>query len=514
MEGEKSAHSSHQTSLPPVTSLSTPTISQPSSEAPISKTPIEIAKSESSKQEQKTAPDESTPLPVISIDIGIKKSAVTPSVASEAESKRHLLPLAHPFSPFPSLPLHPCQTPLVVIPIATVAGASPSLDTRTLDNGKLEALGESEADGERTEREHKKRSKNWTRQETLRLIKLRTELEPRFAKSGRKTELWDEIAESMQKERISRDAQQCRDKWEKLSARYKEVRDGLKDREDNPFFDDLHPLLADKSVKRERERDRFVWGKDKETLGREDGADAQATTAKDVEREAEGDREEVTGDGWEEDDEDTEIRAPARKKRKGLKYIAVTDLAVVQSLLESVISKQQKFFRDLLEAMEKREQIREQLRQEKEEKWRAEERAQRCVFNNAMILLTQRLVGERMGTAGAGPATVPPSSPDGPQGPKRRSKNWKRTEVLQLIKVRGSMESRFQSSTRRTGLWEEVAELLIAEGIKRDAKQCREKWDKLIAAYKDVADGKRERGDSPYFTELTAIIGSKPTETG
>ncbi|KAJ7552750.1 hypothetical protein O6H91_06G069000 [Diphasiastrum complanatum] len=504
MEGEKSSFSSHQTPLPPITtSLDTPTISQPSPEAPISKTPSEI-----SKQEQK-GKSESISLPVTSTDNGNKKS-----VTSEAESKRQLLPLAHPFSPLPPLlPLHSSQAPLMVTPIASMAGASPSFETRALDNGKFEALGESEADGERTEREHKKRSKNWTRQETLKLIKLRTEMEPRFAKSGRKTELWDEIAENMRKERIFRDAQQCRDKWEKLSARYKEVRDGLKDREDNPFFDELHPLLADKSVKRERERDRFAWGKEKEALGREDAAEAQGAVAKEVEREAEEEREEVTGDGWEDDDEDTETRAPARKKWKGTKYIAVTDLAVVQSLLENVISKQQKLFRDLLDAMEKREQIREQLRQEKEEKWRAEERAQRCVFNNAMIMLTQKLVGERMGTAGAGPATVSPCSPEGTQAPKKRSKNWKRTEVLQLIKVRGNMESRFASSTRRTGLWEEVAELLRAEGIKRDAKQCREKWDKLMAAYKDVVEGKRERADGPYFSELTAIIGSRPVET-
>jgi hypothetical protein len=45
------------------------------------------------------------------------------------------------------------------------------------------------------------------------------------------------------------------------------------------------------------------------------------------------------------------------------------------------------------------------------------------------------------------------------------------------------------------------------QGIKRDGKQCREKWDKLMAEYKDVSDGKRDQQESPYFAELTSILG-------
>ncbi|MCO5566361.1 hypothetical protein L7F22_020038 [Adiantum nelumboides] len=39
-------------------------------------------------------------------------------------------------------------------------------------------------------REHKRRSKNWTRAETLKLIKMRTELDERFRRSGKKAMLW------------------------------------------------------------------------------------------------------------------------------------------------------------------------------------------------------------------------------------------------------------------------------------------------------------------------------------
>ena len=420
---------------------------------------------------------------------------------------------------------------------------------------------------------HKKRSKNWTRPETLHLIRLRTQLEPRFAKSGRKTELWDEIAESLRKGNILRDAQQCRDKWEKLTAGYKEVRDGVKDREDNPFYDELHPLMSGKSMKRERsETDRDEnHHKEKDTIAKDitfpkdiittvpkdtiairkdvlqDAALLEVPSSVPVAMEEEEELRHGDGDEIEVEDEDEvgkDALEPSRKKKpRGAKYISVTDVTAVQSVLETVISRQQKFFRELLDSMERKEQMREQLRQEKEDKWRAEERAQRGVFNNAMIVLTQKLVGEQIAASLAPMRTPPPplsqlqpqpqpqpqlhtqphtqsqaeaqvGSPEGLQGgPKRRSKNWKRTEVLQLIKLRGEMDARFAQMTRRVALWDELAELLLVQGIKRDGKQCREKWDKLVAEYKDVNDGKRDQRESPYYTELTAILG-RPSEAG
>jgi hypothetical protein len=133
------------------------------------------------------------------------------------------------------------------MPVSTsTAEKHPPQQTNIAFNGP-----ETEEDDKKRDREHKKRSKNWTRVETLKLIKLRTELEPRFSRSGRKMELWDEIAVSLRKEQFFRDAQQCRDKWEKLMAGFKDVREGLKDRNDNPYYDDLHPLLSGKCLRRE-----------------------------------------------------------------------------------------------------------------------------------------------------------------------------------------------------------------------------------------------------------------------
>jgi len=395
-----------------------------------------------------------------------------------------------------------CIVPYIMPVSTSTAEKHPPQQTNIAFNGP-----ETEEDDKKRDREHKKRSKNWTRVETLKLIKLRTELEPRFSRSGRKMELWDEIAVSLRKEQFFRDAQQCRDKWEKLMAGFKDVREGLKDRNDNPYYDDLHPLLSGKCLRRENLK--------------KEGDSAHNENLNSRHLDISG-REMYENRDTDEDDDDLLLERPYFKKRKRCsKYVPVSDIEAVKTLLEAVITRQQRFFKELLDSLERKEQIREQLRQEREEKWRVEERAHRNVFNNAMILLAQKLLGER-GAVAAAETAMGNSSGGGVvsacdtlrqgSGPKKRSKNWKRGEVLQLIKLRGEMDGRFANSARRAALWEELAEMLGRQGIKRDGKQCREKWDKLMAAYKDVMDGKREEGDLSYFVELRAIVGGRPDE--
>ncbi|KAL2630066.1 hypothetical protein R1flu_014752 [Riccia fluitans] len=174
--------------------------------------------------------------------------------------------------PPPVAPTHPMST---VLALSAQAPVSP--DLKVMENGSSGATGEGDADAEedkKREREHKKRSKNWTR--------------------------------------------------------YKEVRDGVKDREDNPFYDELHPLLSGKSLKRERERDKDTFGSGgKEGVGRD--------YSKELSRELAGDgfNRDADKDGLyksvprgrdsfkdeEEDGDDAEAKAPSRKKKRGPKYI-------------------------------------------------------------------------------------------------------------------------------------------------------------------------------------------------
>ncbi|KAH7298250.1 hypothetical protein KP509_25G033700 [Ceratopteris richardii] len=192
-------------------------------------------------------------------------------------------------------------------------------------------------------------------------------------------------------------------------------------------------------------------------------------------------------------------------------FLSTTNLCAIQDLLESAVAKQQIFFKELLDGIEKKEEIREIIREEREEKWRAEERAQHLFFAEAMQFLSQKLRADDGSAApSAAGVKVPMCASDNfvARAPcfKKRSKNWKRSEVLQLIKIRGEMEERFAKSIRRAALWGELAEVLRSRGVRRDGKQCREKWEKLMSEYKDVVEGKKQKGDSPYFPELWAAL--------
>ncbi|KAG9455813.1 hypothetical protein H6P81_000321 [Aristolochia fimbriata] len=364
------------------------------------------------------------------------------------------------------------------IPVVVAAGNEPA----ALVCKAAEMDGEAEEDKKR-EREHKRRSKNWTRMETMKLIKFRTEMEQRFLRSGRKSDLWDEISEKLKREAISRDLQQCRDKWEKLTASYKEVREGAREKVDFVFFDALDPILSGKTHKIGETLVRRVEAEENQLDS--DGDEADAVTM-------------------------TEYDFQAKRRRSS----GIETVEALKELLETLIERQQRFFAEVLESIERREKIREKIRRETEEKWREEDRAQSFVFQDAMILLTKRLVAE---TAGSAAARCPSDSGDGVSGAsppavtagggrlKKRSRNWKRWEIELLIKARRGMEARFAKSTRRGALWEEVAAALRAEGVKRDGKQCRDKWDKLVAELKDVSDGKRGREDCRHFADLIAL---------
>lgn len=356
------------------------------------------------------------------------------------------------------------------------------------------------------EREHRKRSKNWTRSETLKLIQARTIFDSKFGRAGKKSELWDQIGDVLQKEGFSRDAQQCKDKWEKLSASYKEVKDGIREKDDFVFYDDIHALMSGKSKKRDREGEEAIRGGHE--VGHVDDMelDLSGEFGLRVDESPHFYATSANADTFADTrpahsmDDNTHVK-------NGVKYTSVTDLRAVQELMDSYLAKQRRFFANLLDEVERREQLKERLRQEREDRWRAEEREQRRVFTNAMIILTQRLLGEPSNasftTAGANSFE---NLSDEQGGLKKRSKNWKRSEVLQLIKLRTAMDSKFSMPTRRAALWEEVAETLGAQGIHRDGKQCREKWDKLMAEFKDVADGRRDQSESPFFMELKTFM--------
>lgn len=110
---------------------------------------------------------------------------------------------------------------------------------------------------------------------------------------------------------------------------YKEVWDGVKDREDNFFYDELYFLFFGKFIKRERERDKDCYLRDKEGLGKDVVRDILWDEfGREIEKDVD-----VNGiskdDIKDDDDEDIEERVFVKKKKKGVKYVMVIDIVVV-----------------------------------------------------------------------------------------------------------------------------------------------------------------------------------------
>jgi hypothetical protein len=204
------------------------------------------------------------------------------------------------------------------------------------------------------------------------------------------------------------------------------------------------------------------------------------------------------------------------------------------------MSCQQKIFEGFLESFQRWKERRDRMREEREERWRAEERAQSLVFNNAMLLLLQKLIEDKAGPMDR--SSNSPSSMDHHHHHHhqhrqqqqqqeeelqeqqlqqqqqqqllvaKRSKNWKRSEVLELIRLCATAEMEgvlISRAAKGSAAWDELSDALAALGIKRNGKQCREKWEKLMSGYREVMAGRREPSESPYFQELTRAIGSK-----
>jgi len=93
------------------------------------------------------------------------------------------------------------------------------------------------------------------------------------------------------------------------------------------------------------------------------------------------------------------------------------------------------------------------------------------------------------------------------------SSRWPKVEVEALIKLRTSLETKYQESGPKGPLWEEISALMRKMGYNRNAKRCKEKWENINKYFKKVKESNKKRpGDSktcPYFHHLDAIYKEK-----
>lgn len=89
------------------------------------------------------------------------------------------------------------------------------------------------------------------------------------------------------------------------------------------------------------------------------------------------------------------------------------------------------------------------------------------------------------------------------------SSRWPKAEVEALIKLRTSLEVKYQENGPKGPLWEEISKAMSNLGYNRSSKRCKEKWENINKYFKKVKEGSKRRSEDsktcPYFHQLDAI---------
>ncbi|KAJ0964293.1 hypothetical protein J5N97_029415 [Dioscorea zingiberensis] len=246
--------------------------------------------------------------------------------------------------------------------------------------------------------------------------------------------------------------------------------------------------------------------------------------------------------------------AKSRRRRKRRQQLSSV-VAFFENLVKQLMDHQEGLHRRFLEVVEKRDQE----RVIREETWRKEEaakssreaalRAQERVITStretAIISFLEKITGETLnlptkvqfqsqqqqGDSQKDDNTEPSydpldlsqeflnsnnnnnnSSSIGDMNNNRIQMNtsrWPKAEVQALIRVRSSLETRFQEPGLKGPLWEEVSSMMASMGYSRSSKRCKEKWENINKYFRKTKESGKKRPmhskTCPYFQQLDQL---------
>ena len=93
------------------------------------------------------------------------------------------------------------------------------------------------------------------------------------------------------------------------------------------------------------------------------------------------------------------------------------------------------------------------------------------------------------------------------------SSRWPKVEIEALIKLRTSLDVKYQDSGPKGPLWEDISAAMKKLGYNRNAKKCKEKWENINKYFKKVKESNKKRPEDsktcPYFHQLDALYKEK-----
>ncbi|XP_047077248.1 trihelix transcription factor GT-2-like [Lolium rigidum] len=380
----------------------------------------------------------------------------------------------------------------------------------------------------------------WPREETLALIRIRSEMDGAFRNAALKAPLWEEVSRKLAELGYRRGAKKCKEKFENVDKYYKRTKEGRAGRQDGKtyrFFSELEALHAAAPPQQHNQtaiattttQPLAVAPQVAPAVPANPGAGLLPDLGFSSSSESESD---------DESDEEEDQAGDIGGRNK-------TVMALFEGVIKRITEKQdesQRMFLDTLDKWEADRTAREEAwrRQElarisSEREQHARERAASAARDAALIAFLKRVGGTSvlpspMPPVHAPPAHVgslqlvvaPPPKADvggragGGEGSGGMSR-WPKEEVEALIQLRMEKDEHYQgvgtAGASKGPLWEDISAGMRRIGYNRSSKRCKEKWENINKYFKKVKESNKRRPEDsktcPYFHQLDAIYRKK-----
>ncbi|XWS23562.1 hypothetical protein CRYUN_Cryun28dG0025600 [Craigia yunnanensis] len=441
----------------------------------------------------------------------------------------------------------------------------------------------------------------WPRQETLALLKIRSDMDVTFRDASVKGPLWEEVSRKLAELGYHRSAKKCKEKFENVCKYHKRTKDGRTGKSDGKtyrFFGQLEalenhpsirsPVAAPAPPQLKPQAQTAMPAANPPSLAH---VTVPSTTLASLPQNIVPPNINLTVPSFPSTNptnqpppqtsnptissfpnisadlmsnstssstsSDLELEGRSKRKRKWKDFF--------ERLMKEVIQKQEEMQKKFLEAIEKREHE----RMVREEAWRMQEVArinrereilsqERSIAaaNDAAVMAFLQKLSEQQNpgqaqnnplpsqqpqpsppqpvpavapaafpVAAAVPAPAPPLVPmpvlnldvsktdNGDQSCTPSSSRWPKVEVEALIKLRTSLDAKYQDGGPKGPLWEEISAAMRKLGYNRNAKRCKEKWENINKYFKKVKESNKKRPEDaktcPYFHQLDALYREK-----
>ncbi|GLT44040.1 hypothetical protein SLA2020_179580 [Shorea laevis] len=360
----------------------------------------------------------------------------------------------------------------------------------------------------------------WPQEETLALLKIRSEMSSAFRDPGVKAPLWEEVSRKLSELGYNRSAKKCKEKFEniyKYHRRTKEVRSCRSNGKAYKFFDQLEALEDHHSLLPPPSSDEKM---NFEVQPISIFYDAIQCSAQNLASDFNDASTSTTSSS------SGELIRSQKKKRKLVDFF--------ERLMRQVIEKQENFQKQFLEAMEKCEKdriareeawrIEELARIERERELLVQERSIAAEKDAAVLALLQKFSGQ-VGSVQLPENPLPvekvverqENSNGGESYMPMGSSRWPKDEVEALIRVRTDLDLQYQGNGTKGPFWEEISARMKRLGYDRSAKRCKEKWENMNKYFKRVKESNKKRPEDsktcPYFQQLDALYKEKSMKT-